>query len=44
MKLFFETVWQRTAAANPRTIVVAGLMIVSIVSMILGGAADTYWD
>lgn len=44
MKVFAETVWQRAAAVNPRTILVAGLMIVSIVSMLLGGAADTYWD
>ena len=44
MKIFAETVWQRVTAVNARTILVAGLMIVSIVSMILGGAADTHWE
>lgn len=44
MKIFAESVWYRLSPAKVRATVTISLMVLSAIAMVLGGAADTFWD
>ena len=43
MKVVAESVWSRVQRARVGAVVTVGLMALSAVSMVLGGAAGTFW-
>jgi hypothetical protein len=43
MKVFAESVWNRVQRAKYGTVITVGLMVISAISMVLAGAADTFW-
>ena len=43
MKVIAESVWSRTKRAKVGAVITAGLMVLSAISMVLGGAAGTFW-
>lgn len=43
MKVLAESVWSGVARVKLGAVVTAGLMVLSAVSMVLGGAAGTFW-
>jgi hypothetical protein len=43
MKVVAESVWNRVTRAKVGTVITVGLMVLSAISMVLGGAAGTYW-
>ena len=43
MKIFAESVWYRVSPTKVRATITVGLMILSAIAMVLGGAADTFW-
>jgi hypothetical protein len=43
MKVRAESVWYRVRRANVGAVITVGLMVLSAVSMVLGGGAGTFW-
>jgi hypothetical protein len=43
MKVIAESVWLRARRAKVGAFITVGLMVLSAISMVLGGAAGTYW-